>query len=176
MSEYNIMFFEEPVLPEHPKALIRMAKKSPIPIATGERLHTRWDFPELLASKRIGVVQPDIIQSGGIGETRKIAALAEMHFVSIAPHNPWSWVNTVASLHLDAVTPNFLIQEVITEPEPWKDACVVNPPVMNSGGYFDLPEGPGLGIELDFEAAKRFPPVTGRPPALWHEDGSVADW
>ncbi len=176
MAGFKIMFFEEPVLPEHPKALIRMAKKSPIPIATGERLHTRWDFPELLASRRIGVVQPDIIQSGGISETRKIAALAEMHFVSIAPHNPWSWVNTVASFHLDVVTPNFLIQEVITEPEPWKDACVVNPPAMDPEGFFGLPEGSGLGIELDLEAAQKFPPMTGRPPAFWHEDGSVADW
>jgi galactonate dehydratase len=176
MAEFNIMFFEEPVLPEHAKALIQMAKKSPIPIATGERLHSRWDFPELLASRRIGVVQPDIIQSGGIAETRKIAAMAEMHFVAVAPHNPWSWVNTVASLHLDAVTPNFLIQEVITEPEPWKDAVVVIPPAMDAEGFFALPEAPGLGIELDLERAKRFPPVTGRPPALWHDDGSVADW
>jgi galactonate dehydratase len=91
-------------------------------------------------------------------------------------HNPWSWVNTVASLHLDAVTPNFLIQEVITEPEPWKDACVVGAPVMDPDGYFALPGGPGLGIEVDLGAVEHFPPVTGRPPALWHEDGSVADW
>jgi galactonate dehydratase len=99
-----------------------------------------------------------------------------MHFVAVAPHNPWSWVNTVASLHLDAVTPNFLIQEVLTEPEPWKDAVVKNFPKLESEGYFALPTGPGLGIELDLEAAARFPPVTGRPPVLWHEDGSVADW
>ena len=102
--------------------------------------------------------------------------MAEMHFVSVAPHNPWSWVNTMASLHLDAVLPNFLMQEVITEPEPWKDAVVINPPVMDAEGYFALPTAPGLGITLDLDAAKRFPPVVGRPPALWHEDGSVADW
>ncbi|CAN5655066.1 galactonate dehydratase [soil metagenome] len=176
LAEFNIMFFEEPCLPEHVPAMIRIARKSPIPIATGERLYGRWDYPELLASRHIGVLQPDIIQSGGIAEARKIAALAEMHFVSVAPHNPWSWVNTMASLHLDAVIPNFLIQEVVADTEPWKDACVIDPPVMDAQGYFPLPTGPGLGIELDLDAIRHFPPVEGRPPALWHEDGSVADW
>ena len=129
-----------------------------------------------LASRTVSVLQPDIIQSGGLGEARKIAALAEMHFVSVAPHNPWSWVNTMASLHLDAVLPNFLMQEVISSPEPWKDEIVVNRPVMDDKGFFAVPTAPGLGISLDLEEAKRFPPVTGRPPALWHDDGSVADW
>jgi galactonate dehydratase len=176
LAEFNLMFFEEPCLPEHAAAMARIAKKSPIPIATGERLYTRWDHLDALGSRKIAVLQPDIIQSGGLFEARKIAALAEMHFVSVAPHNPWSWVNTVSSLHLDAVTPNFLIQEVIAESEPWKDAIVVNPPQMDAEGFFRPPSAPGLGIELDLDAAKRFPPVTGRPPALWYEDGSVADW
>jgi galactonate dehydratase len=176
LAPLGIMFFEEPCLPGHAPSLIRVAKKSPIPIALGERHLTRWAYGDLLASRAIGVLQPDIVQSGGLAEARKIAAMAEMHFVAVAPHNPWSWVNTVASLHLDAVTSNFLIQEVITEPEPWKDAIVANPPVMAADGTFPLPQAPGLGITLDLAAAERFPPVTGRPPALWHEDGSVADW
>jgi galactonate dehydratase len=176
LAEFNLMFFEEPCLPEHAAAMTRIAKKSPIPIATGERLYTRWDHLDALGSRKIAVLQPDIIQSGGLFEARKIAALAEMHFVSVAPHNPWSWVNTVSSLHLDVITPNFLIQEVITDSEPWKDAIVINPPQMDADGFFRPPTAPGLGIELDLDAAKRFPPVTGRPPALWHEDGSVADW
>jgi galactonate dehydratase len=175
-APYGIMFLEEPTLPEHIPSIVRTARRSTVPIAVGERHYTRWDFRELLASRAVSVLQPDIIQSGGIGEARKIAAVAEMHFASVAPHNPWSWVNTVASLHLDAVTPNFLIQEVITEPEPWKDAIVKNPPVMDADGFFPLPTDPGLGIELDLDAAPFFPPVQGRPPALWHEDGSVADW
>jgi galactonate dehydratase len=176
LAEFNLMFFEEPCLPEHAAAMARIAKKSPIPIATGERLYTRWDHLDALGSRKIAVLQPDIIQSGGLFEARKIAALAEMHFVSVAPHNPWSWVNTVSSLHLDAVTPNFLIQEVIAESEPWKDEIVINPPKMDAEGFFRPPTAPGLGIELDLDAVKRFPPVTGRPPALWHDDGSVADW
>ncbi len=68
-----------------------------------------------------------------------------MHFVSVAPHNPWSWVNTMASLHLDAVLPNFLMQEVITDPEPWKDAVVSNPPAMDAEGFFAVPAAPGVG-------------------------------
>jgi galactonate dehydratase len=175
-APYGIMFLEEPCLPEHIPSLTRTAKRSPVPIALGERHYTRWDVDQLLASRTISVLQPDIIQSGGIAEARKIAALAEMHFVSVAPHNPWSWVNTVASLHLDAVTPNFLIQEVITDSEPWKDAIVKNPPVMDANGFFALPTAPGLGIELDLDAVDQFPPAQGRPPALWHVDGSVADW
>jgi galactonate dehydratase len=176
LAEFNLLFFEVPCLPQHVPAMVRTAKKSPIPIATGERRYSRWEFQELLGSRTIGVLQPDIIQSGGIAEARRIAGMAEMHFVSVAPHNPWSWVNTVASLHLDAVTPNFLIQEVITDPEPWKDAVVSDAPVMNTEGYFLPPGKSGLGISLDLEAAKQYPPVEGRPPALWHDDGSVADW
>lgn len=176
LEPYGVMFLEEPCLPEHTPTISRTARKSPVPIALGERHYTRWGVADVLASRAISVLQPDIVQSGGLAEARKMAALAEMHFVSVAPHNPWSWVNTVASLHLDAVIPNFLIQEVITEPEPWKDAIVRNPPVMDADGYFPVPMQPGLGIELDLDAATQFPPVHDRPPALWHADGSVADW
>src|SRR3954447_2943441 len=176
LAPLGITFLEEPTLPGNDAALLRVARKSAVPIAVGERHYTRRDYDELLGSRAIAVLQPDIIQSGGIAEARKIAAMAEMHFVAVAPHNPWSWVNTVASLHLDTVLPNFLMQEVIAEPEPWKDAVVINPPRMDEEGFFAMPSAPGLGITLDLEAAKLFPPVTGRPPALWHDDGSVADW
>jgi galactonate dehydratase len=176
LAPLGITFLEEPTLPTHAPALIRVARKSPVPIAAGERHYTRWAFTELLESRAIAVVQPDVIQSGGLAEARKIAALAEMHFVSVAPHNPWSWVNTVASLHLAAATPNFLMQEVIADPEPWKDAIVRDPPAIDAEGFFPLPQAPGLGITLDLEAATAFSPVVGRPPALWHDDGAVADW
>jgi galactonate dehydratase len=176
LEPFGIMFLEEPCLPDHLPTITRLAKTSSVPIALGERHYTRWGVTELLASRAINVLQPDIIQSGGLAEARKIAALAEMHFVSVAPHNPWSWVNTVASLHLDAVIPNFLIQEVITEPEPWNDVIVGNPPELDEDGFFNVPMQPGLGVELDLDAARQFPVVPHRPPALWHKDGSVADW
>ena len=155
--------------------MLRIAKKSRSrsrPVSGDNPL----GLPGIARVAGIGVLQPDIIQTGGIFEARKIAAMAEMHFVSVAPHNPWSWVNTVASLHLDAVIPNFLIQEVVTDPEPWRDEVVTAGRQLDADGCFAVPEAPGLGITLDLEAAKRFPPVEGRPPAAWHEDGSVADW
>jgi galactonate dehydratase len=176
LAPFGLMFFEEPCLPTNGPALARIAAKSPIPIAAGERHYTRWGFRELLEARSVAVVQPDIIQTGGIFEARKIGALAEMHFVSIAPHNPWSWVNTVASLHLDATLPNFLIQEVVADQEPWKDEIATWRPELDADGNFPLPDRPGLGTKLDLEAAKRRPPVEGRPPALWHEDGAAADW
>ena len=176
LAPLGITFLEEPTLPGHAPALVRVARGSPVPIAVGERHYTRWAFDELLASRAIAVLQPDIIQSGGIAEARRVAAMAEAHFVAVAPHNPWSWVNTVASLHLDAALPNFLMQEVVTDPEPWNEAVIADPPRLDAEGFFPAPTAPGLGIALDPQAAKRFPPVTGRPPALWHDDGSVADW
>src|SRR5262249_907250 len=106
LAPLGIMFFVEPCPPEHTPTMVRIAEKSPIPVALGERHTTRSVYADLLASRAVGVLQPDIVQSGGLGEARKIAALAEMHFVSIAPRDPWSWANTAASLHLDAVTPN----------------------------------------------------------------------
>ena len=176
LAEIGVLFFEEPTLPTHAPALIRMARKSKVPVAVGERHYSRWGYPEILESRAIGVVQPDIVQSGGIAEARKVAALAEMHFVPVAPHNPWSWVNTVASLHLDAVTSNFLIQEVITEAGDTKDAYVVGAPTLDAEGFLPVPDRPGLGITLDLAACAAYPPVVGRQPSLWHEDGSVADW
>lgn len=176
LAPYGLMFFEEPCSPENGTALPTIAAKSSIPIAVGERLYSRWQFRDVLTARAAAVLQPDIIQTGGLAEARKIAAMAEMHFASFAPHNPWSWVNTMASLHVAAMTPNFLIQEVVTDPEPWKDEIVTSRPELDADGYFAIPDKPGLGIELDLEAVKRFPPVEGLPPALWHEDGSVADW
>ena len=176
LAPFKPMFFEEPCLPTNGPALARIAAKSPVPIAAGERHYTRWGFRELLEARAVAVVQPDVIQTGGLFEARKIGAMAEMHFVSVAPHNPWSWVNTVASLHLDATLPNFLIQEVVSDSEPWKDEVVTWRPELDADGFFPLPDRPGLGIALDEATARRHPPVEGRPPAFLHEDGAVADW
>ena len=176
LEEFRIFFFEEPVLPENVPAMARVAAKTSIPIATGERLLTRFGFREVLEARACAVVQPDLTHCGGIYETRKIAAMAEMYMGSIAPHNPLSWVNTVASLHVDLSTPNFLIQEVVTDPQPWMDDVVDWRPEILPGGFFDLPDRPGLGIRLRHDAIAKYPPVSVRMPALWHEDGSVADW
>lgn len=176
LEPYRILFFEEPVLPENVPAMARVAAKTSIPIATGERLLTRFGFRETLEARACSVVQPDLAHAGGLSETRKIAAMAEMYMCAIAPHNPLSWVNTVASLHVDISSPNFLIQEVVTDPQPWMDDVVDWRPELLAGGFMTIGDRPGLGIRLRHEALGRWPAVSARVPALWHEDGSVADW
>ncbi|HEY7033481.1 MAG TPA: mandelate racemase/muconate lactonizing enzyme family protein [Thermomicrobiales bacterium] len=161
LAPFGIMFLAEPSRPDHVPVLIRIAEKSPIPIALGGPFATRSVGPALLASRAIAVLQPDIGRTGGLAEARRIATLAESHFVSIAPLNSGSLVNTVAALHLDAVTPNFLIQDVSAVAEPWHDV-IVAPPRVDARGYIQPPGRPGLGVELDLEAAKRFPPGNRR--------------
>jgi len=176
LEEFDITFLEEPVLPENVDALAQIAPRIRIPIATGERLFTRWGFREVLEKGAAAVIQPDLAHCGGIAEGRKIAAMAETYYVGVAPHNPLSYLNTAASLHLDAAIPNFVIQEFVADPEPWKEAIVREPIPLQSDGTMLVPDRPGLGVEFDPEAARRFPPVESTPPPLFHADGSVADW
>ena len=110
LAPYDPMFIEEPILGDDLPTLVNLQNLSTVPIATGERLYTRWEFQDIIAASAVQIVQPDIITSGGIWELRKIAAQAETRNISIAPHCPYGPVSLVASLHLDTVTPNFLIQ------------------------------------------------------------------
>ncbi len=175
LKDYRILFWEEPVLPENTEALAKVAAHSVVPLATGERLFTKWGFREVCDRQLVSVIQPDLAHCGGIAEGRKIAAMAEASYIAVAPHNPYSPVNTAASLHLDAAIPNFLIQEWIWRAPPWRDE-IVSPPVRVVDGYFDLPQGPGLGIELNTAVAATHPYEPADQPPLWHTDGSVADW
>ena len=118
LDEFDIFFFEEPVLPEDPRAMAEVAAQITIPVATGERLFTKWGFRDILALGAADVLQPDLAHCGGIWEARKIAAAAETSFVGIAPHNPYSWLLTMASVQLDFATPNFLIQEFLVDHPP----------------------------------------------------------
>ncbi|MBN2128302.1 MAG: galactonate dehydratase [Sedimentisphaerales bacterium] len=154
LEEYRPFWYEEPVPPQNADAMEQVARAINIPLATGERLYTKWDFKDLLERKAVAVVQPDPCQSGGILELKKIAAMAETYYVGFAPHNPYGPVNTMAALHVVTCTPNFLIQEgghadygvLCKEPFPHQ-----------KNGYFDIPKGPGLGIELDEEALLKHP-------------------
>lgn len=176
LAPLRITFLEEPCLPENVDAMARVAKLSKIPIATGERLLFKFGFREPLEKRVCAVIQPDLAHCGGLLEGRKIAAMAEAHFIQVAPHNPLSWVNTLASLHLDMAIPNFLLQEFVTDPQPWMDELVRDPLPLEPGGYMRAPDKPGLGIELNEAALAKYPPLTVTMPSLWHEDGSVADW
>jgi len=172
LEPYEPMFIEEPVLPENVDALAMVAQSTTIPIATGERLFTRWGFRQVLQKQAAAILQPDISHAGGILECRKIAAMAECYYVAIAPHCPLGPIALAACLHLDACTPNFLVQEHVTLGEGY-----LKEPFKIVDGYVDLPKGPGLGIELDEEAvADKLYDGSWETPRFWHEDGSVADW
>jgi galactonate dehydratase len=172
------MFIEEPCLPENVDAMVGVARATTIPIAAGERLFTKWGFRELIEKRAVSIVQPDLCHAGGILEAKKIAAMAESHYGAIAPHNPLGPVSLAACLQLDACTPNFLIQEHPTlDDRSDLGHGILKKPFQIVDGYIQLPEGPGLGIELDEEALQdKLFAGDWDTPRLYHPDGSVADW
>ncbi|HEY8448337.1 MAG TPA: galactonate dehydratase [Thermomicrobiales bacterium] len=179
LAEFDIFFFEEPVLPEDPISLAKVAQKITIPVATGERLFTKWGFRDVLALGAAHVLQPDLAHCGGIWEGRKIAAAAETYQVAIAPHNPYSWLLTAVSVHLDFAIPNFLIQEFLVDHPPEVEGLFAERFTWEPGGWVRPPEKPGLGVELDWDAIRKHeqrPYTRTYQPSLWHVDGSVADW
>jgi galactonate dehydratase len=157
LERFKPSWVEEPVPPENVAALKKAAEKINIPIATGERIHTRYEFRELLESQAADYIQPDITHFGGILETKKLAAWAENYYVLMAPHNVGGAISTAAALHFAASTPNFKIQEHFNDfADEWvKSVAPGNPEVVD--GYFALPQGPGLGVTLDLEAVKAHP-------------------
>ncbi|HVC34951.1 MAG TPA: galactonate dehydratase [Chloroflexota bacterium] len=174
IEPYGVLFFEEPVLPEYPEAMAEIRRAARIPVATGERLFSRYPFRDLLTRQAVDVVQPDICTVGGIMETHKIAAMAEAFFVSIAPHNPLSPLSTVVCLHLDTVAPNFLIQE--TSGGPDRDQILTTPVEVVEDGYMQVPRGPGWGVELNEDFLRSHP---YREDSIFQiqfaEDGSIVD-
>ena len=176
LAEHDPWFFEEPVPPEDVDGHLAVAQALPgIPIATGERLIGRWAFRPFFERGAIAVAQPDVCHTGGISEVRRIAAMAEAHGISVAPHNPLGPIATVANLHLAVATPNHLIQEVMRSDVPWRDEVVRGvPPIIDA--HMSPPEAPGLGIEID-EVAAAAHPYEPEPQYRWfHQDGSVAEW
>ena len=157
LERFKPSWVEEPVPPENIAALKKAAEKINIPVATGERIHTRYEFRELLESQAADYLQPDITHFGGILETKKLAAWAENYYVLMAPHNVGGAISTAAALHFAASTPNFKIQEHFNDfADEWvKSVAPGNPEVID--GYFALPQGPGLGVTLDLEAVKAHP-------------------
>jgi galactonate dehydratase len=183
IEEYRPLFLEEPVPPENEEAIVKVAKKINIPIATGERLLTRFGFRRILELQAIDVIQPDLCLTGGILEGKKIAAMAESYYVSCAPHNPLSPVSTATAAHLDACIPNFLIQEYLSDTKPRKGKSsfarkeILVEPIKVENGYIKIPTKAGLGIEINEEAFEKYPYkpwdslFTG-----YSEDGSLSNW
>lgn len=147
---YRPAWFEEPIPYENTKVMARLQRELPVPIATGERLLSRWDFRDLLDQGACQIIQPDVVHAGGITEVRKIAAMAEMYYVSVAPHNSGGPICNLATMHLVASIPNFLVLEQMEEERAIRDALCTNP-VKYENGFFHLPTGPGLGTDLRLE-------------------------
>lgn len=175
LAEYRPWFFEEPCQPEDISGMAEVARGLPFAVATGERLIGRTEFRMLLDARAAAVIQPDVCHVGGISEMVRIAALAEMGQVPIAPHNPLGPVATWANLQVDFATPNFLVQEIMRADVPWRAEVVDAVPEI-VGGWVGLPQRPGLGVNVNEKAAARYPyqPETQVMAVL--EDGAVGDW
>ena len=164
LDEFDIFFFEEPVLPEDPGGDGRGGEAISIPVATGERLFTKWGFRDVLALGAANVLQPDLAHCGGIWEGRKIAAAAETYYVAVAPHNPYSWLLTTVSVHLDFACPNFLIQEFLVDHPPEVEALFAEPFTWLPGGWVEPPTAgsrrrAGLGRDPRARATTVYPDV-----------------
>jgi galactonate dehydratase len=172
---YGLFFFEEPCPTEDIDATAYVTRVSKIPIATGERLVGRYQFRELFEKRACHIIQPDLSHCGGLWEARKLAAMAETYSMAVAPHNPNGPIATAVSVHFALATPNWVIQEAISDDVPWRQE-VLDHPIEIVDGYIAPPTRPGLGVEVDERAAAKYP---FRPEAMqryFHPDGAVADW
>ena len=150
LAPFDPYFYEEPLRPEHTPAWAKLRAQMTIPLATGECLYTRFEFLELMAAQAADIIQPDVCVCGGLLEMRKIAAIAEAHYVSIMPHNPMGPVATAVNVQFAAATANFEILEYIVpgdESRTW-----VDDPYLPRDGYLELRDRPGLGIEVNEDA------------------------
>jgi len=175
IEEFHPFFYEDPILPDNFDAMALVAQRIHIPIATGERLHTIYEFEMLLSRGAVQYVRPDVCMAGGLTHCKKIAALAEAHHVGVVPHNPLSPVSTAACVQLAACIPNFALQEYPRgEREPPKSE-IVKSPLRVEEGFLIVPDAPGLGVELAEDAQERFPYQPRKVQTRLHVDGSVVD-
>jgi galactonate dehydratase len=183
LDQYRLMFIEEPVLPQNNEALREIARYTATPIATGERMFSRWEFKSLLSDGYVDIIQPDLSHAGGISECRKIAAMAEAYDVAVAPHCPLGPIALGACVQLDACTPNAFIQEQSLGIHYNRGGDLLDyladPDIYRyRDGFIDIAARPGLGVEIDeravAEAAAR--PHDWKNPVWRNFDGTPAEW
>jgi galactonate dehydratase len=171
LAPFRPGWFEEPIPFENGKAMAMLQASLSTPIATGERLLSRFEYREILEHGGCRIVQPDLMHAGGFTEVRKIASLADTYYVPVAPHNPGGPICTAAAMHLAAAVPNFHILEQMEPQRAMRDRASTVP-IRFENGHFLLPEGPGLGLEPNLEALQemtyRPQPRTERAGALYH--------
>lgn len=170
LEPFDPTWVEEPVPPDNLKALAKAAHHIRIPVATGERLHHKHEFRELFERQACDIIQPDITECCGLLEVKKIAAMADASYVTVAPHNVGGPVSTAVALHLGATLTNFKIQEYFNDfTEPHTRECAHGCPAVKDG-FFPLPQGPGLGMTLNEDVIREHPPREG------HFNLFVQDW
>jgi len=171
LAPYDPLFFEEPIRPENIEAMGEVNRETACTVATGESLYSRFEFLRLLTVKGADIIQPDICVVGGLLEMRKIAAIAEAHYVTVAPHNPMGPLATAVNLHFSAAQPNFRILEYrLPDGAPY-----VKDPYLPKDGYLDLrPDRPGWGVEIDEEVLKKDGYIHWERKVPFRPDGSSA--
>lgn len=183
LEPYRPMFIEEPVLPENNEALREIAQTVSIPIATGERMFSRWQFKNLLKDGYADIIQPDLSHAGGITECKKIISMAEAFDVAAAPHCPLGPIALAACLQVDATCHNAFIQEQslgihYNQGSDLLDYLTDKEVFRFDNGYVSIPSGPGLGIDINEEYVRKMAAVghNWRNPIWRHGDGSIAEW
>ena len=183
LEPYRPMFIEEPVLPENNEALREIAHHVSIPIATGERMFSRWQFKNLLMDGYADIIQPDLSHAGGITECKKIFSMAEAFDVAVAPHCPLGPIALAACLQVDATCHNAFIQEQslgihYNRGSDLLDYLVDTTVFKYEDGYVKIPSGPGLGIEINEDHVRKMAAIghNWKNPVWRHMDGSIAEW
>ena len=169
LARFDLAWIEEPTPPESVAALAEVRAKSPVPIAAGERYFEPERFLELIERKAVDILQPDVCHLGGMLETKKVAGLAHMRFLPVAPHNPTGPVMNAMTLHLSAAIPNFSIFETVSRDAPWRKEIVTEDLTFEDGDIL-VPRGPGLGVALNEEACEKHPYQPNDVPLF---DGSI---
>ena len=156
MEPFRLLWLEEPVPPENVGAMREVKRVSPVPLCSGENLYLRWGFRDLLEQQAVDYIMPDIPKCGGLSECRKIANMAEVYYVPLAPHNVCGPLGTMASAHVCASIPNFLVMEWHwVDYEGWDDLTLQDQPVIQNG-HVVLTDKPGIGLEVNDEVARTF--------------------
>ena len=174
IEEYHPFFVEDPIRSENPASFATLRAHTNVPIGTGEQLPTKWLFRELIEQELIDYLRVDICHSGGITEGKKIAVMGEVHYQELACHYTGSPVSTAAMLHLNMSVPNCAVQEYGVHTD-WMNEVIPND-MRTEDGYLFATDAPGLGIDLNEEAAAKYPHSSKDPTHLRREDGSVQDW
>ena len=178
LEPYNPMFIEEPIQPGDTSTLLQIKEAICCPLATGERLIGLQEFESLFHLRAIDIAQPDLNHCGGLLEAKNIASAASVANIAIAPHNPNGPIAGAAALHFAVSTTNHIIQEVMDKSVPWYEDVISTTPIKRNGSYWEIPNSPGFGIEVNEKEAAKYPfkQEILSPTEAYLDDGTVVDW